>query len=69
MFRKRCKTPPKHLKQHDLHEGLSRQIEMRQREANHIAQETKYAEKIEQLQLAEEYKLNIYKNKQKTFQP
>lgn len=54
VFRKRCKTPPKHLKQQDLHEALSRQIESRQREANYIAQETKYAEKIEQLQLAEE---------------
>jgi hypothetical protein len=55
IFRKRCKTPPKYMRQQDLAASLSQQIEHKTNELNHFKQENDYIEKMEQMQLAEEY--------------
>jgi hypothetical protein len=54
IFRKRCKTPPKYMRQQDLAASLSQQIEHKTNELNHFKQENDYIEKMEQMQLAEE---------------
>lgn len=54
VFRKRCKTPPKFLKQQELGNYLSMQIDSKQRDVNLAREEKDYIEKMEQLQLAEE---------------
>jgi hypothetical protein len=54
IFRKRCKTPPKYIRQLDLAASLDQQIEEKANELNHFKQENDYIEKMEQMQLAEE---------------
>lgn len=55
MFRKRVRTPPRMLKQMELSEFLTKQIDNRAKENHTKKQEQDYIEKIEQLKLAEEY--------------
>jgi hypothetical protein len=54
VFRKRAKTPPKQLKQQDLSDYLTMQIQNRQNEEVRAKKDNEAAEKIERLQLAEE---------------
>jgi hypothetical protein len=54
VFRKRVKTPPKQVKQQDLSDYLSKQIQDRQSEELRAKKESEFAEKMERLQLAEE---------------
>lgn len=54
VFRKRCRTPPKSYKQSELGDFLSKQMDMRSKEAQLNKQETSYLEKMEQMKLAED---------------
>jgi hypothetical protein len=54
VFRKRCKTPPKFVKQQELGESLKKQIDTKNKEFLQYKQDLDYLERMEQLKLAEE---------------
>ncbi|CAF0727510.1 unnamed protein product [Didymodactylos carnosus] len=62
VFRKRAKTPPTYIRQQDLANHLEAQIKWKQQEETSRKQDKDFIERLEQIQLAEQYKNHTKKN-------
>lgn len=55
VFRKRAKTPPSYLRQHDFARQLEAQIKSKQEEQRSEKRDKDFIERLEQIQLAESF--------------